>query len=140
MMSLTYVKLIAIVPSKWFTYLYDVVFSTFPQKEHETKVKWENFVFVQKPGVLYKSFKVAKTRADDIQIQTNWREEIGGKYWVLHKSPTNVNNNANRVRIFHLTNIDTFQPKIDKLHLYIKKLISLQSFISTFWSAELRAD
>ena len=39
MMSLTYVKLIAIVPSKWFTYLSDIVFSTFPQKEHETKVK-----------------------------------------------------------------------------------------------------
>lgn len=70
-MSFTYVKLIAIVPSKWFTYLSDVVFSTFPQKEHETKVKRKNFVFVQKPGVLYKSFKVAKTRVDDIQIQTN---------------------------------------------------------------------
>ena len=112
----------------------------FHKKNTKQKSSEENFVFVQKPGVLYKSFKFAKTRADDIQIQTNWREEIGGKYWVLHKSPTNVNNNANRVRIFHLTNIDTFQPKIDKLHLYIKKLISLQSFISTFWSAELRAD
>ena len=39
MMSLTYVKLIAIVPSKWFTYLSYIFFSTFPQKEHETKVK-----------------------------------------------------------------------------------------------------
>ena len=53
--------------------------SNFPQKEHETKVKWENFVFVKKPGVLCKSFKVAKTTADDTQIQTDWGEERGGK-------------------------------------------------------------
>lgn len=38
--------------------------------------------------------------------------------------------------IFPLTNIDTFQPKIDKLHVYIKKLVSLQSFIFTFYSLQ----
>ena len=43
----------------------------FHKKNTKQKSSEENFVFVQKPGVLYKSFKVAKTRADDIQIQTN---------------------------------------------------------------------
>ena len=92
--------------------------SNFPQKEHETKVKWENFVFVKKPGVLCKSFKVAKTTADDTQIQTDWGEERGGKILSIAQE-------QNVSGIFHLTNIDTFQPEIDKLHLYIEKMISL---------------
>ena len=43
----------------------------FQKKTKKQKSSEKNFVLVKKPGVLYKSFKVAKTRADDIQIQTN---------------------------------------------------------------------
>ena len=114
--------------------------SNFPQKEQETKVKWENFVFVKNQGCYAKALRLQRQQRMIHKFKLIGEKKEAEKYWVLHKSPTNVDYNAKRVRIFHLTNIDTFQPKIDKLHLYIKKLINLQSFIFTFQSAELRAD
>ena len=108
----------------------------------ENKMKWCHLAIFHKKNTKQKSsekilfsLKNQGCYAKALRLQRQQRmihkfkligeKKEAEKYWVLHKSPTNVDYNAKRVRIFHLTNIDTFQPEIDKLHLYIEKMISL---------------